>query len=1482
MLGYVAAADSFVYAADGSAPKTAMGFLISDEYLPVGWHSFPLDNASQLTTISTTDAVSAGAMAKGTYYAQTYAPGPIAKAWNTLDVKTGELTQLAACGESAPLYVDMTYNYAEKKLLAITHYGGNSSRLCEVNPADGTTLTEIDVPGKWLMTLAAGYDGELFSLCSDGYLYKFDKPTRQFNSVGFTDYDIDFMQSMEFDHSTETLYWASCSSYNSGFYSINTESGASTRISALGTGGEMTGLYIPFSLAADDAPGEVVELTVDNAAHDTSVTFHITLPGETAEGETLTSITSLTIECDGTPIKTLTADEATLSPGAAIVCGAQVEEGFHSFKVYATNDAGKGLPVTVKAFIGEDVPAAPSGLTLTPSGNNVTISWEAVTTGAQGGYVDVSSMTYTIVRRPGDVTVASDTKQTLCSDQVDAMGVYRYAITATNAKGSSAVTESVPTVIGNHMDIPYAATFDSDDEMLLWTIADANGDGAEWQRVTTYQNKSYMKFGGSRRAADDWLISPPLQLEAGKAYKVIYDDWCLVPSYAPTYEVTFGTGNTPETQQNVLKNATTEWREDKTNYVYLPEISETGTYYIGIHAKWEAGYPTLHIANYKVEENHAAVLNLTVTDGTNPLIGATVEFGEEKTKYITDESGHIEVVEIEAGTYPVSVSLFGFAPKSLDLTFAELENKDVTVALDEYGKGTVTGRVLGKDGHGLPDASIYLHGYAEYNAVTDRDGNFTIGGIYRNGEYTLDAHGINYEPASVAVGEIAETNSIDDITLKEKLIAPDNVTGAGDRTKVDITWDAPVDRTATFRYDDGTDNMVFSMEMSTVTDYTAVGVIYDTPAVFTSMQWDVWNSSQSGADVDVIVFDLDDDGRPTNRILYEENGLESSNGYWIEYVFRHPIIAPRGALFTLRGDARLCMDGSSGEKFRTDKMVFTHDYRTEPFMTELPDGTAAFYGNLTLRAEGLPYGAPRLAVQNRASAPADALYDVFRLAETDKQSVDKWTRLTASPIEGCAYTDSDWANAEKGRYVYAVKAVYSDGHSSYASFSPMVPRLLTTDVIFNVITDTPGETADGAVVMLTGIGNSNNYTADVAADGTATFKGVWEGAYRVTCAKKGYATVEKDIEVSGSTDYSGELALNETTQAPANLLVEETDTPTERLLRWNVVEGIFDDFESHEDWAINSPGEIGWTYIDGDDCRTYASPNYEFPNMYEKMAFIVLNPSKTDYSMVDNDFMNAHSGERVLVSWATSNGESNNDYIISPELNMPSDFVVSFWARCYYSRYPETLRVGYSLTGNGVDDFEWVGEPITVDDEVWKQFIVNIPAGAKYIALNYISTDKYYIALDDIFIGAADKIPAPEPENAPSRKAGSPISYEVYLDGSMAGTTAETQYLLQNLDAGTHTAGVKSHFASGLTEMTTAEFTVGLSGIGIVEGAVERITIDGTIINVATAPGTVTVYAIDGKTVYSTYTATGAVSTELPAGTYIVKTPLSSTMVATR
>lgn len=1469
---------------------SAMGFLIYDENLPVGWHSFPLTDASRLTTIKQTDAVSAGAMAKDVYYAQTYTPGPVPLAWNTVDVTTGELTKLVDCDEDAPLYVDMTYDYADKKLWAIAHSGGLSTMLCEVNTSDGTPLSTVYIPDKWLMTLACSYDGEIYALCNDGYLYKFDKNSGQFGQVGHTEWDIDYMQSMEFDHSTGKLYWAGCTSYSSCLYSIDTETGEAEYISPIGVDGEITGLYIPFSLAASGAPAEVVDFVVYNSSHGQDITLNLVLPESKVDGTVLESISGLTLEVDNEVFKSWTDREVELKPGAAMNLDLQVSEGFHTFKVYATNGAGNGLPVYYKTFIGEDLPASPANMKVKVDGEIVTISWDKVTSGKQGGYIDGSTLVYTVKRQPDDVIIAESTGALYCSDHADVMKVVSYEVLASTAKGSGVASVFGPVVIGSYVEAPYSCGFDNDDQTLMWSIVDGNDDGYSWQRIESYSNGNYMKMGANSQNVDDWLISPPVKLEAGKAYKIVYDDWCLNPSYPAVYDLTMGRGNPADGQVLVLKSVTVDKYSPSRNYVYLPDITETGTYSFGFHANWPAGYNTLYVADVNIVENTAARLTATVTDGVSPLAGAVVEFGPDKTKYVADAEGRIEVVEIEAGTYTVAVSLFGYESEQMELTFGPLEHKQVEIILDGVEKGTVSGRVLDNNGNGLPDASVYLHGYDEYMAVTDRDGYFLIEGAYRKGCYALDVHALNYESVTVDAGELAETNEIPDVSLKEKLIAPDNVSHDYDREKVELSWDAPVDRAATFRYDDGTDNYVHNMELSDVSEYTVVGVIYDTPAVFTSMSWNVWDTNKYAETVDVIVFDLDENGQPVNRILYEENGLESDNYCWHSCQFRHPIVAPRGAFFALRGDARLCMDSGgedAGYPYFPDKMMYTLDYRTEPFTSRLSWGDPVFRGNLTLRAEGKPFGAPRLvkSLADGELASPDALFDVFRLLEGDENSEGDWSKLTSEPVAGQTFADSGWAGVAKGRYRYAVKAVYSDGYSSYPAFSGMVPRQLTSAVELTFTTNASGESAAGAKITLVGNDNSNSYVAEVADDGTARMSGVWEGSYKLTCAKKGFVTLEKDVEVSGEADYAETLSLTEDIQAPANLLVEETGNPDERLLRWNVVEGLFEDFEGHEDWTVNSPGEIGWSYIDGDGYNTYASPNYEFPNMRDPMAFIIINPSRTDGSMIDGGFMDTHSGERVMVSFATSNGEVNNDFFISPALDMATDFVVSFWARCYDERrYPETLRVGYSVSGCEADDFEWVGEPVTVANEEWKQFIVNLPKEARYVALNYISQDKYYVAIDDVFIGSADKIPGDEASSVIRKAAGEPLRYEVYLDGEKLTETTETQYLLGNLATGDHVAGVKSCYASGTTEMTTASFTISKSGIEAADAALkESVTVNGNQILVKTAIGSVVrICGVDGTEIASVVASDGHFEICLSSGVYVVSTHVSNTKIVIR
>lgn len=1470
----VASRDGLRKEAPEQPPVTAMGFLIDDDTRPVGWYTFPVTDATSPELVAETPAVSAGAMADGVYYAQTYTPGPLPQAWNRVDVASGQVTWLADMGDGAPLYVDMTYDYSEGNLLAISHYGAHSTALNIVNPADGGASLYADVPGLWLMTLACSYEGDIYSIADDGYLYAFDKQAKAFSQVGRVDSGIRYMQSMEFDHSTGILYWAESTSYGGYFNTVDPRTGRFTFISDLGRDGEMTGLYIPFKLAEDDAPAAVADVVISDPAHDGNATVSFTLPSKTASGDPLASITSVTIEADGEVVGDFTGQG--MLPGAAASVETALPLGFHTFKVYAVNESGNGVPRSLRAFIGEDLPAAPAGITVSADGLDAEISWQPVTSGAQGGYVDASAITYEVVRQPGDVAVASGLTVPSCHDIVDKMGVYTYMVTAVVEGRRGATGSSAPSVIGTDVPLPYTCGFEDTDELLLWTVIDANGDGATWERGATMDGKRTMMMRGAYgRVVDDMLVSPPVRLEAGKAYKVVYDAGCMNATYPAHYTVTLGREASVEGQQTVVKEFTTDLRMLNRTYLYLPEITETGIYHIGFHAGWEPGLPTLYVSNVTIEENTASWLTGKVTDGTDPLEGATVTFGEEWQPVTTGADGLFEFIEITPGTYAWSVEKFGFEPRSGSYELSALQHLEVEIPLTPIPVATVSGRVVDPDGHGLENATVSIHGYDALSGVTDRDGNFSVGGVYRKGGYTVDVHAINYESATYEVESLDGDLELPVFTLREKLIAPGNVTAEADRVLARVAWEVPEDSPVTFRYDDGTDNYVHNMEMSAVTPYTAVGVIYDTPAVFTSVAWNVWNSANPGLPVDVIVFDLDEDGNPTNRILYEANGLESENYNWHEHVLRYPVVAPRGALFTLRGDARLCMDGSADDDAwprMPHKMVMTKDYRTEPFVSRYADDNSyIFRGNLTLRASGLPYGAPRVAAP--AASTLAVGYDVWRLAQGDEAATDRWVGLTESPMTATTLEDASWSGAAKGMYRFAVKAVYADGNRSFATFSPAVPRLLTSDVTLTLLTNAPGEDASSAAVLLAGKDNIHSYSAEADTEGKVVFRDVWEGEYLLTCAKKGFETLTQEVTVRGEADSDLSLTLTEAVAMPFNIMLDETGEPASKLLRWNVLTDIFEDFEGHDDWAINSPGELGWSYIDGDGDETYFSPNYEFPNAGEPMAFIVMNPSKAQPDM-SSGVVDTHSGEKVLVAWSNRHGTANDDYIISPRLDMADDFVISFWTRGYWWRYEETLMVGYSTDGKEADDFIWIGEPVTVDYDEWTQIVTPVPQQARYVAIRCVSDiNNYLLAIDDIFIGMPDNIPGVTRQE-PARVPGAVLGYEVYLDDEKIASTTETSYMLENLPAGKHTAGVTARYASGESAMATVAFDISQSGADLAEAdIVAAISARRGVITVAgVADGTmVNVYRPDGVLVAAVRAEGGSATIPVAPGLYLVK-----------
>ncbi len=110
-----------------------------------------------------------------------------------------------------------------------------------------------------------------------------------------------------------------------------------------------------------------------------------------------------------------------------------------------------------------------------------------------------------------------------------------------------------------------------------------------------------------------------------------------------------------------------------------------------------------------------------------------------------------------------------------------------------------------------------------------------------------------------------------------------------------------------------------------------------------------------------------------------------------------------------------------------------------------------------------------------------------------------------------------------------------------------------------------------------------------------------------------------------------------------------------------------------------------------------------------------------------------HAGDYCFrfSSYAGSSSGSFDQYLISPELNNLS--ALSFFYRSSStSTSGETFRVGYSTTTNDVSAFTWVSNGTTSSTSYSQFSASNIPANAKYFAINYTAVYQYRLYIDDI------------------------------------------------------------------------------------------------------------------------------------------------------
>lgn len=94
-----------------------------------------------------------------------------------------------------------------------------------------------------------------------------------------------------------------------------------------------------------------------------------------------------------------------------------------------------------------------------------------------------------------------------------------------------------------------------------------------------------------------------------------------------------------------------------------------------------------------------------------------------------------------------------------------------------------------------------------------------------------------------------------------------------------------------------------------------------------------------------------------------------------------------------------------------------------------------------------------------------------------------------------------------------------------------------------------------------------------------------------------------------------------------------------------------------------------------------------------------------------------------------------NQYLFSPEIELPAtgDYMVSFWYNA--ENNGDAFRVMTSTTGSALSDFTTVLDmPTVAVTGEWVEARVVLPAGTKYICINYYGDYAYYLYIDSLVI----------------------------------------------------------------------------------------------------------------------------------------------------
>lgn len=1380
----------------------------------IGLYQMPSEEGEVSLLFAGPNARTGGVLVDGVYYCTTYESfwGMVFIYTDAYELETGELVE---SWYPEDFQVICTGGYTLDPVSGIV-YGlgfneeGSGRQLTKIDFAsDGPVATQIaPIDGYW-NTIVCDGTGQLYGIrdivsgetITGSELCKIDKSTGDVTLIGDTGMVPTYLSGAVIDPKTNRMFWNVCDDEELSYMcEVNLSTGEAEYLYELTDGAEVVGLVIPQPAAEDDAPAECENVEVVFNGGSLQGTVNLTAPSTLFDGSAATGNVTIHVLANGEECGSQSAavgSEATVNINLT-----STGAGKYTFKVYAENANGRGPKTTIKdVWVGADTPEAPSA-SLEYVNGNMEITWTPVTGTVNGGWLDTANLTYTVEDAEGEVLAEglTDCAYSVAVEDDGSMSQYYYVVYAKAGDLVSAKARTNTVTLG-FVEPPYTSDYAAEDGLKGWTIIDANEDGKSW---TVYGNEIRVSYN-SNMDMDDWLITPPLKLEAGKVYMLNFSSRAQSATFPERLEVKFGTAATPQALSTTLLEPTDITSNVAKEFVCKLAPAADGIYYVGFHGMSDADEFYLYLSNITVEAGvaltaPAAPSDVVVTPGVNGELKASVSFVTPTETVNGEDLTKLTKVEVYRGSELVKT----------------------------YNKPACGVQFIYED-------AVPAGGVTQYSVVAYNESGAGLKGT--------GAAFIGYDkPLAPATVNISSSNVPGEVVLNWSAVTED-VNGAY-VTPNQVTYTVA-------KYEDG--DYVPVAEGLKTTSYSFQAVEDGVQDFVKCAVYAVTTGGMNGTISDMIPV-----GTP-----YTSLNESFANGT-LSYIWGQLAIG-QGALQVCTDSTFADLTSVDGDGGYIAVKAQYLDQGAGLFSGLVNIGSIenpglSFY---TYNIVGDNPDINEITVSVRDVAASDEWVTVYgpkTVEEIVGEGVAGWGKVTVPLSAYAGKTIQFMITGMTKAYVYTMLDQIQIGSilaHDVAANSISAPEKVKAGENFEVtvaVANNGGQNAENISVELYAddalVATKTIESLEAGANTSVNFEQTMSGA--ATQAVTYYAQVVYDLDENTDNNQTTTISVApilSTFAAPKNLSAENDADAKGIKLTWDEPNLEYDapitwDFEDGDAFAA----EYGdWTFVDGDESPVGGFQGTDVPG---------ITPGTTtgsfwiwDASQLGNQTFAAHSGSKYLFALFRYDDGTTDDWAISPAINDAGQ-TISFYAKSYSTQYPEKIRVLYTTSDStDPEDYVEVMAPVVVPGD-WTLYEVALPAGAKHFAINSCATGSFMLMVDDVTYVPSD---GGSGETGTLELQG----YNVYRDGVKINDALveEAEYLDTNVVEGEEytyvvTAVYTTYGESAISNEVTITCTI--SGVnGIADGAV-AVSVDGSNIVVLNALGqNVTVSSVNGAVIFN-------------------------------